>query len=320
MRIGFMISKNLLSAGYPFLETIYSWLNVVDKIYILDDSNDGTEQFLATLSKNTRIVIKNRSWQSISSESLSYPGSIYATVSNYLLNYIEKQNFIKSTDLVYYIQANEIVHEKTYAFLSQLDELFPDKEAFLTYYYELIGPYVFSAQFRPRIARFLTHPQVQADGWMMGVTTPGSVRHLGKKFARDTYNYLVYRSLSRDFIEYYNYYEYLYTPEPIYRFSWIFPDNVLAKAKASKTVINLKNSEKNLYEPLSKIVYSSPDEFYSKCLVLFKDFTKTIWSSRGNRLHILNQKIISPPKVMDGILNESKYIHRNEIVDRILSL
>ncbi len=44
--IGFIPTFNVLSQGYPFLEAIYSHLNVCDDIYILDASTDFTKRIL----------------------------------------------------------------------------------------------------------------------------------------------------------------------------------------------------------------------------------------------------------------------------------
>ncbi len=49
--IGFMPTYNTLSQGYPFIEAIYSALNVCDKLYIIDGSNDGTEKYLKKYQK-----------------------------------------------------------------------------------------------------------------------------------------------------------------------------------------------------------------------------------------------------------------------------
>ena len=60
--IGFMPSYNLYSQGYPFLETIYSALHVVDKLYITDGSTDGTAEILKRL-RSKKIHVYHKDWK-----------------------------------------------------------------------------------------------------------------------------------------------------------------------------------------------------------------------------------------------------------------
>ena len=56
MNSAFAISKNVDSQGYPYIESIKSFLPVVDEMIIVDSSTDGSTEKIQALSNKIRIV------------------------------------------------------------------------------------------------------------------------------------------------------------------------------------------------------------------------------------------------------------------------
>ncbi|EQD49612.1 hypothetical protein B2A_07613, partial [mine drainage metagenome] len=140
--IGFMPSYNLYSQGYPFLETIYSALHVVDKLYILDGSSDDTRTILNELS-TPKISTEFKNWQFTKKNTKD--GRVIANVSNTLLNKLKKQY---KHSYIYNTQANEVIHEANYELIKNIPKIYPRYKGYWLYYYELFNNYLYGEQYR----------------------------------------------------------------------------------------------------------------------------------------------------------------------------
>ncbi|MBW8051693.1 MAG: glycosyltransferase [Cytophagales bacterium] len=105
---GFTIVRNGVKYDYPFIEAIQSVLPVCDEfIVVVGNSEDETREKIVNLD-NSKIKIVDTTWD----ENLREEGLILAQQTNIALDHI-------SGDWGFYIQADEVLHEK---FLSKLKE------------------------------------------------------------------------------------------------------------------------------------------------------------------------------------------------------
>src|SRR5665647_3106772 len=111
----FMVLKNVLKTGYPFLEAIAASLPICDEFLISEGySTDGTFEVVERISKlNKKVKLFRQEWPKIKKY------SVIAEVTN---NIRAKCSY----DYVFSIQANEIVHERSIEFIKALTEICPN--------------------------------------------------------------------------------------------------------------------------------------------------------------------------------------------------
>ncbi|MCW6161563.1 MAG: hypothetical protein LVQ97_05245 [Candidatus Micrarchaeales archaeon] len=300
--IGFMPSFDVLSQGYPFLEAIYSHLKICDDIYILDASKDATLKILRTF-KNKRIHVYHTKLESTYSKN----GEIIKDMSNKLLKIIK--NGKTGKNYIFYFQANEIIHENSYKFLSKILDRYPNYNSYLLYYYELFGRYLFGEQFRLRLVKLTNSTRVIGDGWALNNSIV-DINYI-KSVAHNYIESIKAKQLCDCFYTIYNRYRFIYSPNPVYRYSRIFPYNTILKLKTHKKVFNQSYFSK-LKLPNK---YKSADEF-------FKELCKSesIEAKKWRREFPECQKIGHHPKIMQEILDKPRYYVRDYIIDLINNL
>jgi len=102
---GFTIIKNAIINDYPIVEAITSILPVVDEMIVLvGDSDDDTEQLIKNIDDD-KIKIHHSVWD----KSLRKGGAVLADETNKAFELIDTKS-----DWAFYIQADEVVHEKYY--------------------------------------------------------------------------------------------------------------------------------------------------------------------------------------------------------------
>jgi hypothetical protein len=100
---GITIIKNAILNDYPVLESIQSILPVVDEMIVsIGDSDDDTEGLIKSLSSE-KIRIIHSVWD----KSIRKGGSVLAVETNKALKSVSPD-----TDWIFYIQADEVIHEK----------------------------------------------------------------------------------------------------------------------------------------------------------------------------------------------------------------
>jgi hypothetical protein len=103
---GFTIIKNAIINDYPVVESITSILPVVDEMIVLvGDSDDDTRKLIESINDP-----KIRIYDSVWNKSLRTGGQALANETNKAFNLISTK-----ADWAFYIQADEMVHEKYHA-------------------------------------------------------------------------------------------------------------------------------------------------------------------------------------------------------------
>ena len=132
---GFTIVRNAIKYGYPVVESIKSILPLCDQMVVaVGNSDDGTLEVIKSIG-NRKIVIIETEWD----DTLKVGGRVLAVETDKALDAITDE-----FDWCFYIQADELVHEKFHAIIQsemerRLDQ--PDVEGLLFNYLHFWGTY-----------------------------------------------------------------------------------------------------------------------------------------------------------------------------------
>jgi Glycosyl transferase family 2 len=132
---GFTFVKNAIKYGYPVVESITSILPMVDEMVIcLGDSEDDTNNLIASIGSD-KIKIIHSVWD----DSLREGGKVLAVETDKAI-----AATAKDSDWLFYIQADEVVHEQYYSnIVAAMQEYKDDKavEGLLFNYHHFYGSY-----------------------------------------------------------------------------------------------------------------------------------------------------------------------------------
>lgn len=117
---GFTFSRNLVKYDYPFIESIKSLLPIVDEFVVaVGDSEDNTLDLIQSIN-DKKIKIINTKWN----RELAKDGLIYSEQTNIAL-----ENCSHHSDWAFYLQGDEVIHEKHYdKILQSLEKYRKNKE------------------------------------------------------------------------------------------------------------------------------------------------------------------------------------------------
>jgi hypothetical protein len=203
---GFMVVRNVVAQGYPFLEAIRAALPVCDEFLVSDGySTDGTWEALQVLQSAhaEKVRLFRDAWGGDTRH-----GAIIANMTNILK---PRCRF----EYCFNLQANEVIHETTCEQIRDLPVLYPHGEMFRLPFLNLIGPdLAWHIDFRRRIFRNRSHIVSQADGYDCGYKRAMLWTH-----PRAFVGHLLHRAGERP----------AYLTRPIFRYRAIFPANYLVK-------------------------------------------------------------------------------------------
>lgn len=132
---GFTFVKNAVKYGYPVVESIRSILPVVDEMVVcLGDSEDETNELIAAI-KSHKIKAINSVWDG----SLREGGKVLAVETNKAIDATAAD-----ADWLFYIQADEAVHEQYHPVIIKAMEQYKDDErveGLLFHYHHFYGSY-----------------------------------------------------------------------------------------------------------------------------------------------------------------------------------
>ena len=110
---GVTIIRNAVKNDYPVVEAINSILPMVDEMIVsIDRGEDSTEQLIRSIASD-KIHIVYSDWDM----SLRKGGKVYALETDKAIAHVSAD-----TDWIFYIQADEAIHEKYYATILQAAE------------------------------------------------------------------------------------------------------------------------------------------------------------------------------------------------------
>ena len=308
---GFMIVKDVIKPGYPFVEAIASALPVCDEFLISDGySTDGTYAALKRIAEsNNKVKVFRQEWPK------EKRFSLLADVTNWVRAKC-------SGDYIFSIQANEIVHEDSIPFLKTLPQMCPEAQTFSLPFLHLMKNFKFSEQYRLRFARNLPSIIATGDAWSMGVskkfvrseirnclTHPKRLASYVGRGVQWTYANVCGSPLSRA----------VYLPKPIYRYWSLFPQDCIEKIRNHKELFN-NNDLGNVTTALESHVEDSDQTvFWNLAAQPLRKAPLGYKYPAGSA----EVKIKDHPKIMHHLLSDSKakkYYVSNELFDQFKDL
>jgi len=139
---GFTIVRNAVKCDYPVVEAITSILPVVDEMIVLiGNSEDNTEDLIRSI-RSDKLKIHHSVWD----ENLNQGGKVLAIETDKAFQYISPDS-----DWAFYIQADEVIHEKYHDIIRKTTSLYKDDqqvEGLLFNYLHFYGTYDYVADSR----------------------------------------------------------------------------------------------------------------------------------------------------------------------------
>ncbi len=304
---GFIILKNVLVAGYPFVEAIASALPVCDEFLISEGySTDGTYEVVQKIAKlNKKVKVLRQNWSNKKTM------TVLAEVTNAVRQNC-KYNYILS------VQANEVIHEQSVEYLKALPEMCPKVRAFCLPFLELLWNYKFFEQFRLRFAQNLPEIVAIGDAWALGPSkafTRSAVLK-GLKNPRLLLRYVA-RGVEWTYANSFGNTSSIaaYLPKPIFRYWSIFPLNYFEKCQKHKEMFGLQEFSRNI-NVLKNHLDDDPDSFWRIAAEMFRKGQHGFNYPEG--LGVI--KTEDHPRLMQGLISDSKtrkYHVREELFDLI---
>jgi hypothetical protein len=306
----FMVVKDVLKPGYPFVEAIASVLPICDEFLLSEGySKDGTYEVVQELAKlNQKIKVVRQKW----------PEKRSITVIGDVTNAIRTKC---KGDYIFSVQANEIVHEDSLKLIEALPEICPQAQTFSFPYVHLYRTYKFSEEFRLRFARNLPSIVATGDAWTLGpskdfimsetlrsLRNPRKILRYVSRGIEWTYANSCGNIISRA----------IYLPKPVFRYWSLFPVNWFEKATRHAEMFNIP-SFREVVETLRNHVDDYPSVF----------FRMAVPSARKGSLgynypEALGEvKIEEHPKLIRDLVSDSRvksYYVRNEVLDLVKGL
>ena len=305
---GFMVLKNVLKTGYPFVESIAASLPICDELLVSDGySTDGTFEVLEKIATiNKKIKLSRQEWPS------TRKYSVIAEVTNALRAKC-------SYEYIFSIQANEVVHEKNVEFIRALPEICPQVNTFSLPFIHLVKDNKFYEDFRLRFSKNLSNVVAVVDAWTLGLS-PESIKS-------ETYRSLRHPKRLRQYINkgiewtFANQCESplsraICLPEPIYRYWSLFPIDHLEKCKKHVEMFGLDGLRADM-EILENYV-ADPVSFWKKAAEIRRKELNFHYPDALGAVAFADH-----PKVMQGLIADASltsYRVREEILDSIKGL
>jgi len=249
---GFMIVKDVLGQGYPFVEAIASALPICDEFLVSDGySSDGTYEVLEKIKAlNPKVKLYRQQWPK------KRTANVLTTVTNEVRR---KCRF----EYIFSVQANEIVHEDSVPFIKALPRMLPYAETFSFPYLQLLNRYKLTEEFRLRFSKNLPSIEAIGDGWTLGTSKAFERKKKLRAIANPkrlfgyvnngiwhTYANSGYGRHSRAF----------YLPKPMFRYWSLFPTDFIKKYEKHWQLFQI-SSFQNSSEELKENI-RDPEKFW----------------------------------------------------------
>ena len=305
---GFIVLKNVLGAGYPFVEAITASLPVCDEFLISEGySNDGTYQIVEKIAAlNRKVKVIRQQWPS------KKEYSVIAEVTNAV-----RAKCVG--DYIFSIQANEILHEDNVELLKALPQTRPNVNAFALPFVHLAKDRVFYEDFRVRFAKNLPCIEAVIDAWTLGpsksftksetkrcLTHPKKMLQYIYKGIEWTYANTISSTQSKA----------IYLPKPIYRYWSLAPRDYLKKCEKHIEMFSLTDLEEDIKALRNHI--NEPDVFWRKAAEIRRaELDFHLPDTLGK------VELNSHPRIMQPLLIDSKaesYTIREEVLKSIKDL
>ena len=305
---GFMVLKNVLKTGYPFVEAIAASLPVCDELLISEGySTDGTFEVVDKIAKsNKKVKVHRQEW----------PDTKKYSIITEVTNAIRAKC---SYDYIFSIQANEIVHEDDVEFLRALPEIRPGVNTFTLPFVHLVRDYLFYEDFRLRLSKNIKDIVAVVDAWTLGPSQSftKSVARTGLRHPRRMLQY-IYKGIEWTYANSISspLSKAVYLPKPIYRYWSLFPTDYLEKCRKHIDMFGLE-SLRNDMEILNNHL-DDPAAFWKKAAEMRRKELGFHYPDDLGRVELEDH-----PEIVKSLLSDPRltsYQVRPEVLDSIKDL
>jgi glycosyltransferase involved in cell wall biosynthesis len=327
---GFINVWNVKSQGYPFTQAIEAALPICDEFLISDGySTDGTwEELLKLQKKYSKIKLYREKW--VLDKKMP------------LLSLADSANKVRKKckgDYILYVQANEIIHEKSISTIRRLPEMYPTADMFNLPFNMIYGTnLLINTEYRTRFARNLNYINAIQDAWSLGysyknylnrfkVTFNFFICHFlfnlfNPKELKKLFSMIFMSIVKIGFTDTYRV-QFINLKEPVYRYSSTKPEFFIEKLKGHLFLWNGSKSpsQHNRIKRILGMRGKAPkslSEVESYSVMVYKRDKKHFWSEMANYFarndpYTLGdiKKIFEPipieeqPKIMQPLLRKS---------------
>ena len=289
----FMNVRNVLSQGYPFVQAIKAALHICDEFIISDGySTDGTFEILKSLKDQySKIDLVRIQWNL--APSYTKRGEVIAETAN-------KTRQLCSGEYLFYIQANEVIHEKSINTIKNLPKLFPYIEIFHLPYYLILGKDILiDYGFRPRLFKNIPDIAVVGDAGHVSYTYKAMAKRFLSIFLKINKDYKIYDVFTRGGIDS-RLFAHFSLPSPIFRYIGLSPEAYLSKLRGHTQLFRAARRDlEDIEKKIKKYGFSS-----SLLREMMKEKRAGLISN-----HIIRIPIRDQPEVMRKAL-EKVNVHR----------
>jgi glycosyltransferase involved in cell wall biosynthesis len=305
---GFMIVKDVLKQGYPFVEAISSALPICDEFLVSDGySTDGTYAVIEKIAlANPKVKVYREQWPNRKDV------TVLADVTNSLRAKCRHEYILS-------LQANEVIHEQSAPFIKALPQMFPNVDTFSFPFIQFLNKYKFAEGFRLRFSKNHLGIVAKGDAWTLGVSAQFTLKKILRSLARPR-RFYYYLAKGVEFVHANPCFDYrsraIYLPNPIFRYWALFPKNFLDKCQSHGEIFPIAKFHKS-YDELKANV-NSPDRFWK----LGSDFLEFADGEHYTEAFSLIDKEHHPAVIQEFISNPQakEYYVRNELFERIRKL
>lgn len=304
---GFMIVKDVLKQGYPFVEAIASALPICDEFLISEGySADGTFEIVQRMTKlNRKIKVFQQEWPA------ARKYSILGEVTNAIRRKCKFEH-------IFSIQANEIIHEDSVDFIRELPQMCPKVNTFSFPFWHFVREYKFYEDFRLRFAKNLPSIVATGDAWSLG---PSKAFVRSEAFRSATNPKLFLRYVGRGIeLTYANacaspISRAIYLPKPVFRYWSLSPRNYVEKSTKYASMSGLTENYKAV-NTLKNYVNDLPSFWKHAAETMRAGFDFSYPDAFG----VVSQK--DHPRLIQDFLTGSSnsYYVRENVLDLIRSL
>ena len=304
----FMIVKNALKQGYPFVEAIASTLPVCDEFLVSDGySTDGTFEMLQQMSSlNKKIKVFRYNW--LEEKNI--------TILTDAANEIRKKC---RHEYIFYVQANEIMHEEDIEYVKELPEILPQVDTFSFPYLHVMGNCKWAEQFRLRFSKNLNGIVAIGDAWALG-PSKDFVKSEVLRSLRNPRKLLRYigRGIEWTYANSFSnvHSRALYLSKPVFRYWSLFPRDFLEKCKNHAEMFGLPGFYENI-RVLSNNV-GDYNLFWQEASNLFRS---QLTGVNNPAFGIVNKE--EHPKIIQDFISNphvDSYYVRKSVLDSLASL
>lgn len=300
--------KDILTKGYPFVESILSALPLCDEFVISDGySEDGTYEILEKLAEiHPKIKLIRVKWNLDNKNRQN--GKFLAETGNATMRFCKGR-------YIFYHQASEIIHEKSVNKIRQLILDHPKIIFFHLPYYNFVKNILFSEEFRLRLSKKMPEVFLVEDAANFKFTRKATMKMILNAIFSNPFKSK--DALAQIFSSYgfvYGPYMHAILPQPIYRYSGLYRNDLIKKMEQHAEKIKYKNFE-NIHSDIAKILKEkSNSQNFGQIWIdnLYKNWNPPPTCLEPPRTISLNEH----PKIMQELLegNKKEYIIRKKLL------